>query len=192
MEITGRTAEELDESYENENLRKLEAVLFIAGRFLSLREIVGLTGINPIILRALIEKLAERYAKGDGAIEIIEKDDMWKMDVRQEYIGLVNQLATGNTEFTKAEQETLAIIAYKQPVKQSVIVKIRGNKAYEHVKKFVGIGLLRAKKIGHTNELSLSDEFHDYFSVGKSQAQAEETEKNDEKSGEKPEENKEP
>src|SRR3989344_2589096 len=166
MEITGRTAEELDESYENENLRKLEAVLFIAGRFLSLREIVGLTGINPIILRMLIEKLAERYAKGDGAIEIIEKDDMWKMDVRQEYIGLVNQIATGNTEFTKAEQETLAIIAYKQPVKQSVIVKIRGNKAYEHVKKFVDIGLLKAKKTGHTKELNLSEEFHDYFSVG--------------------------
>jgi len=166
MDISDKTAEELDEAYERGNLKKLEAVLFIAGRFLSLKEIVGLTGINPIILRQLLDKLAEKYSGDDSAIEIIEKSEMWKMDVKGDYIDFVNKIATGNTEFTKAEQETLAIIAYKQPVKQSVIVNIRGNKAYEHIKKFVDIGLLKAKKTGHTQELNLSEEFHDYFSVG--------------------------
>jgi segregation and condensation protein B len=59
----------------------------------------------------------------------------------------------------------LAIIAYKQPIKQSVIVKIRGNKAYDHVKKFIELNLVKKKKVGHTNELSLSDEFYDYFNL---------------------------
>jgi len=90
---------------------------------------------------------------------------MWKMDVRREHSDVVNKFATGSAEFSKAEQETLAIIAYKQPIKQSVIIKIRGNKAYEHIRKFVDLGLLRKKKMGHTSELSLSDEFHDYFNV---------------------------
>ena len=166
MEITDKTAGELDEAYEKENAKRLEAILFIAGRFLSLKEIVGFTGINPIILRQLIEKLVEKYSRDESAIEIVEKSEMWKMDVKGDYIDFVNKIATGNTEFTKAEQETLAIIAYKQPVKQSVIIKIRGNKAYEHVKKFIDIGLLKAKKTGHTQELNLSEEFHDYFSVG--------------------------
>lgn len=178
MDISDKTAEELDEAYERENLKKLEAVLFIAGRFLSLKEIVGLTGINPIILRQLLDKLAEKYSRDSSAIEIIEKSEMWKMDVKGDYIDFVNKIATGNTEFTKAEQETLAIIAYKQPVKQSVIVNIRGNKAYEHIKKFVDIGLLKAKKTGHTQELNLSEEFHDYFSVGEmKEKQGEEIEK---------------
>ncbi|MBI2047105.1 SMC-Scp complex subunit ScpB [Candidatus Pacearchaeota archaeon] len=178
MDISDKTAEELDEAYERENLKKLEAVLFIAGRFLSLKEIVGLTGINPIILRQLLDKLAEKYSRDSSAIEIIEKSEMWKMDVKGDYIDFVNKIATGNTEFTKAEQETLAIIAYKQPVKQSVIVNIRGNKAYEHIKKFVDIGLLRTKKTGHTQELNLSEEFHDYFSVGEmKEKQGEEIEK---------------
>jgi len=93
---------------------------------------------------------------------------MWKMDVKDEFRDIINKLATGSSEFSKAEQETLAIIAFKQPIKQSVIIKIRGNKAYDHIKKFADLGLLKKKKIGHTHELSLSDEFHDYFSFSQS------------------------
>ena len=87
------------------------------------------------------------------------------MDVKKEYSNIINKLATGSAEFSKAEQETLAIIAYKQPVKQSIIVKIRGNKAYDHIKKFFELSLIKKKKAGHTNILNLSDEFYDYFNV---------------------------
>ncbi|OYT36589.1 hypothetical protein B6U91_00895, partial [Candidatus Pacearchaeota archaeon ex4484_71] len=54
---------------------------------------------------------------------------------------------------------------YKQPLKQSILVKIRGNKAYDHVKKFADLNLIKKKKEGHTNILTLSDEFYDYFNV---------------------------
>jgi len=57
----------------------------------------------------------------------------------------------------------LAIIAYKQPMRQSILIKIRGNKAYEHIKGFVERGLVNKRKIGHTAELTLSDSFYDYF-----------------------------
>ena len=107
----------------------------------------------------------------DRAMEIIEKDELWKMDVKPDFVEMVNRLATGTAEFSKAEQETLAVIAYKQPVRQSVIIKIRGNKAYEHVKHFCELGLLRAKKTGRTQELSLTEEFHDYFHIEEKQAE---------------------
>jgi len=87
------------------------------------------------------------------------------MDVAEKYHYLINKLATGNAEFTKAEQETLAIIAYKQPIKQSVIINIRGNKSYDHIRKFRDLGLVVAKKAGHTLDLSLSEEFYEYFNV---------------------------
>jgi len=93
---------------------------------------------------------------------------MWKMDVKPEFSGVVNRIAGGNSEFTKAEQETLAIIAYKNPIKQSVVIKIRGNKAYDHIKKFSDLGLIRKKKEGHTYILELSDDFYDYFNIEKS------------------------
>jgi len=156
---------EMDELREQANLKKIEAALFISGKWLRLQDLISLTDINPILLRQLLEKLIEKYSGDKSAIEILSKNDMWKMDVREEYTSMVNKLATGSAEFTKAEQETLAVIAYKQPMKQSVLVKIRGNKAYEHVKKFTEVGLLRAKKLGHTKELNLSDEFYNYFKI---------------------------
>jgi len=120
------------------------------------------------LLRELIEKLIDKYSD-KSAIEIIAKEESWKMDVKAEYKDMVNRLATGNAEFSRAEQETLAVIAYKQPVKQSVIIKIRGNKAYEHVKHFIEIGLVKGKRAGHTQELTLSEDFYDYFSIGKTE-----------------------
>jgi len=165
MEPTSKTIEEIDESREKEDLKKLEAVFFVSGRFLNMQELISLSDLNPIIIRELIEKLQEKYDTQESAIEIIEKNEMWKMDVRQEYSSIVNKLATGSSEFSKAEQETLAIIAFKQPIKQSVIIKIRGNKAYDHIKKFFDLGLIRKKKIGHTYDLNLSEEFYDYFNV---------------------------
>ncbi len=171
---SSKTIEEVDNAREKEELKVLEAVFFVSGRFLNMQELVSLSDLNPIIIRDLIERLKDKYNGDDSAIEIVSKgqggkqggeNEMWKMDVRQEYSGIINKLATGSAEFSKAEQETLAIIAYKQPIKQSVMIKIRGNKAYDHIKKFSDLNLIKKKKMGHTNELSLSDDFYDYFNV---------------------------
>jgi len=165
--ITSQTAEELDEVNEIENMKKIEASLFLSARFLTLQDLIMLTDVNPLMLKELLKKLIEKYNLDSSSIEIISKENMWKMDVKEEYVGLINKLATGSAEFTKAEQETLAVIAYKQPVKQSVIINIRGNKAYEHIKHFIDIGLVQGKRIGHTKELKLSDNFFEYFHLQK-------------------------
>jgi segregation and condensation protein B len=167
-EISSRSVEEVDNEREMESLRKLEAALFIAGKFLSVPELVALTDINPILLKKMLEDLQDGYQ--EKGMVLIEQNGKWKMDVAPEYAYLVNKLATGNSEFSKAEQETLAIIAYKQPIKQSIVVKIRGNKAYEHIKQFADMGLITKKKMGHTSELNLSEKFFDYFHVENSGA----------------------
>ena len=162
--ITKETAEEIDDSREVENLKKVEAALFVAGRFLSVQELVALTDLNPIILNHSLSKLAEKY-DDKSAVELINQGDLWKMDVKIEHRDIVTKLASGNNEFSKAEQETLAIIAYKQPIRQSAIVSVRGNKAYDHIHKFIEVGLVKSKKLGRTCELSLSEDFYDYFNV---------------------------
>jgi len=163
--LSPKTIEELGSGKEIENLKKIEAALFISGKYLSLSELVLLTDINPIMLKEIIQKLITKYKSENSAIEIIEKNQEYKMDVKPEYVDMINKLVTGSSEFTKAEQETLAIIAYKQPVKQSIIIKIRGNKAYDHIKKFLKLNLIKAKKLGHTKELTLSQDFYDYFNL---------------------------
>lgn len=166
--ITSETAQEIENVFdekEKEAEEKVEAALFISARWLSMQELIMLTDINPIMIKEILHRLQKKYTS--GAIHLITKSDKWKMDVAEKYHYLINRLAGGSSEFSKAEQETLAVIAYKQPVKQSVIIKIRGNKAYDHVHKFIELGLLNAKRMGHTKELTLSEEFEKYFHVQK-------------------------
>lgn len=165
MEISNKTLEEIDWSHEKENLRLIEAILFVAGRFLSMQDLMVYSNLNSLVITETLQKLKEKYSKEDSALELVERTNNWKMDVKAEFRGIVNKLATGSVEFTKAEQETLAIIAYKQPMKQSVVIKIRGNKGYDHIHKFLSLGLIKSKKEGHTNILTLSDEFYDYFNI---------------------------
>jgi len=162
---------EVDEKEEKELLKKLEAAMFLAARFLTLNELVRITGINPLMVRQFLEKLELKYRSENSAMHIIKKkleddgEEHFKMDVKPEFHKFVNKMATGEAEFSKAEQETLAIIAYKQPIKQSIVVKIRGNKAYDHVKHFMISGLVSGKKAGRTKELSLSNQFFNYFDI---------------------------
>ncbi len=155
---------------EEESIKRVEAALFIAARFLSINEIVMITGINPLSVKEILFQLKSEYEKRSSSINIIEKNDSWKMDVRPEYHYMIPRLASGKAEFTRAEQETLAIIAYKQPIKQSVVVKIRGNKAYEHIKRFLEFDLLKSKRMGHTLELQLTEQFYNYFQLGKKES----------------------
>ncbi len=164
---------------EEESIKRVEAALFIAARFLSVNELVMITGINPITVRELLAQLKRGYENKNSAISIIEKNELWKMDVKPEYHYMIPRLASGKAEFTRAEQETLAIIAYKQPIKQSVIVRIRGNKAYEHIKRFLEFGLLKSRKTGHTLELQLTEQFYNYFQLGKKQEEGIKEEQND-------------
>ena len=163
------TIDEIDNETEKESLRKIEAVLFVSGRFLSMQDLISFSDLNPITIREMIVQLKKKYEENDSAMQIIQKgvenQAVWKMDVRPEYSNIVNKLASGSSEFSKAEQETLAIITVKQPIKQSVLIRIRGNKAYDHIKKFYDLNLIKKKRSGHTYELTLSDDFYNYFNV---------------------------
>jgi len=152
---------------EKNNEAIVEAALFAAGRFMSLQELVMITGINPLTMKEAIAKLSEKYNKTESAFELLMREENYKLDVKKDYNWLINRLAAGKSEFTRAEQETLAIVAYKQPIHQSVVVKIRGNKAYDHIKRLRELGLLKTKRVSHTLELSLSDLFYDYFNINK-------------------------
>ena len=170
MDLSKESIEAIDEEIDIENSKRVEAALFVSGRFMSLQELIALTDINPILLKKILSDLQDKY-KNSG-VNILQKGNVFKMDVSESLVWIVNKLATGSSEFSKAEQETLAMIAYKQPIKQSVVIKIRGNKAYEHIKKFVGLDLLHKKKQGHTSELTITESFQEYFHVNQQEKEA--------------------
>ncbi len=171
MDISNESVEELDAEIESASTKKIEAALFLAGRFMSIQELVALTDVNPLMLKKILHDLTGKYR--DAGIQIVQQNQGWKMDVASDYREMVNKLASGSSEFGTAEQETLALIAYKQPIMQSVVVKIRGNKAYDHIKRFAEMGLLNKKRKGHSAELSLTESFFEYFSLHQGDLQEE-------------------
>lgn len=147
----------------------VEALLFISGKFLSVEEISSFCNLEQERARAILEELEKEYT--GRAVTISSRDNFYKMDVKSEYSFLINKIAAGESEFTQAEQQTLAVIAYKKPVLQSMIVKIRGNKAYDHMKKFRELGLVSSKKAGRTFIIDLSENFYNYFGIGEGKLQ---------------------
>ena len=50
-----RTLDEIDNAREKEDTKRLEAIFFVSGRFLSMPELVSLSDLNPVIIRDLVK-----------------------------------------------------------------------------------------------------------------------------------------
>ncbi|HNX38998.1 MAG TPA: SMC-Scp complex subunit ScpB [Methanothrix sp.] len=148
----------------------IEAALFASGKTLSLRELAGLSGLSEERARAMAEDLAAEYAARGSGIEIKGIGEGYSMQVAFGLAGRVISCAPKEIEAPLIR--TLAIIAYKQPIKQSELVEIRGNKGYEHVKELETRGLISAEKAGHTKLLTTTRGFADYFGIVSSDPQA--------------------
>ena len=149
-----------------ENKNKIEAVLFTTGRFLTVDDISRLVGIGSVgyIKKALLD-LEEDYSNRKTALEIIKDEkNRWKLNIKNSYLYLTERLLT-DAELDKPTQETLAIIAYRQPAIQSDVINYRGNMAYDHVKKLKEEGFVLSERFGRTKLLKLTPKFFDYFDV---------------------------
>ncbi len=148
-----------------EEKNKVEAVLFTTGRFVSLEELGKLCGMGSVgYVKDLLDELKKDYEKRDSALEIIEQGDRWKLNIKKEYLYLTENLLTGS-ELDRPTQETLAVIAYKNPALQSEIVRIRGNTAYDHIKLLKELDFITSEISGRTFILKLTSKFYDYFDI---------------------------
>lgn len=144
---------------------KAEAVLFITGSFVSIEDMAKYCGTGSIgIMHEAIEKLKESYKARGSSLEIIEEKGKYKLALKKDYVHLSSKLLT-SAELDRPTQETLAIIAYKQPILQSDIIKIRGNGAYEHIHALRDQEFITSEKRGRTRLLKLAPKFYDYFDI---------------------------
>lgn len=153
----------------NEYKEKIEAILFVAGKRLSLNEIARLARIrDKDNLKIALYDLKKKYEEKGGSliIDVIEQDGetLWKLTVKNQMIPLIKRIVT-KTELKKSVIETLAYIAYKYPIKQSDLIKVRSNKAYDHLKELENAGYISRQRYGRTNTIKLTDRFFDYFDL---------------------------
>jgi segregation and condensation protein B len=107
--------------------RILEAVLFSAQQPLTPLELrkVFLDEIGTDVLRALLDELRQDWA--DRPLELVQTASGWRFRTRAEFLPYLERLNPERPpKYSRAVLETLAIIAYRQPVTRGDIEDIRG------------------------------------------------------------------
>jgi segregation and condensation protein B len=151
------------------NEKKVEAVLFAVGREITSERIASLCSLEIPQVEEILLKLNSFYQEKDSCLKIIRKENGWKLTVHDEFVPLVSNLVS-STELERPLMETLAVIAWKYPVIQSEVVKLRGSGAYEHMKLLEEQGYIEKEKFGRTFKVKLTKKFFEYFDLPSEEA----------------------
>ncbi len=133
----------------------LEAALFASGRPLALEELSALDDdSSPAAVQMALDELRGHYDSEGHGVELVEIGGGWQILTRPEYTETIEraQLATRPARLSSAALETLAIIAYRQPLGRGEIEEIRGVSVGGMLKTLLERGLIdvvgRAEGIG--------------------------------------------
>ena len=143
---------------------KVEAILFSAGQKIKVDEVCRLSRAKKEEVLEALHELRKEFDEKQSSLMLDEEGEFWKLTVRDPYISIVRKIVT-ETELPKGVLETLAVIAFKYPVLQSDLIKIRTNKAYDHLAELEAAGYVTRQKHGRTNLIKLTEKFFKYFDL---------------------------
>ena len=155
---------------------QIEAIIYIKGKPLSIEEIHnyiheqnGDAGKLAQSDRELIEdgiiELMNDYAHRDSALEIVETETGYSLQLKTEYEYLLKELVPA--ELGKGALRTLAAVALKNPILQTELIDLRGSSAYQQVAELVKLGFVRKREQadGRSYWLEVTNKFHQYFEI---------------------------
>jgi segregation and condensation protein B len=122
----------------------LEAVLMVADQPLDHLTLASAVGHPPDQVAAALEALAEEYAEQDRGFDLRNVAGGWRYYTREEYAAVVERFVLDGQQarLTQAALETLAVVAYKQPVSRGRVSAIRGVNVDGVMRTLVARGLV--------------------------------------------------
>ena len=140
----------------------LEATLFGSGKSLSIKDLSESLGYEEDeISEALLTLQGTIKRRRGGALRIVEIGGKWAMEVR-------SNVAEHLPKETKTEMpmkllKAAALIAYHQPMPQSRLVELLGQKAYDYVRELSQHGMIMRRRDGNTRRLTTTRRFSEAF-----------------------------
>ena len=127
--------------------KMLEAMLFASPGSVPLADLAAALGCDIPLTRNLLARMAEAYAGDQSGILLQEVDDTYRLCTNPIYYAGIERLLKlkPRRALTQTLLETLAIIAFKQPVTKAIIEDIRGVNADHAVNKLMEYGLITEK-----------------------------------------------
>lgn len=111
---------------------EIESILYTLGDDgISLKNLASILGLHASAVRQLLEELQKDYEQHDGGITLIQHHDIYQMATKPQYAPILHQYFSEHqpTSLSQAALETMAIVAYQQPVTRIDIDQIRGVKS---------------------------------------------------------------
>lgn len=147
----------------------VESLLFIAGDAVPLASIAQTIELDQATTRAIVRSLAEQYEREKRGLRIIELENSYQMCTAAECFEYIRNMyrSPKRQGLTQALLETLAIIAYKQPITRAEVEEIRGVSSDHAVSKLLEKRLItevgRGDTPGKPILFGTSNEFLRYF-----------------------------
>lgn len=144
---------------------KIEAILYLKGQPLSLTEIAQWADCEVAAAQDAIMELISDYAYRDSALEVIETETGYSLQLRSIFQDLSDHLIPA--ELGRGTLRTLAVIAIKTPIIQTELIELRGSSAYQHVQELVELGFVRKRRSENSRSylLEVTPKFHQYFEI---------------------------
>ena len=140
----------------------LEATLFGAGRSMSVTELCDSLGYDEDeMLDCLYSLRSTLKRRRGGALQIAEVGDRWAIEVKPEIAEHLPKEA--KTELPKKLLKAASLIAYHQPMSQSRLVELLGQKAYDYVRELAQYGMIDRRRDGNTRRLTTTRRFSEAF-----------------------------
>lgn len=150
----------------------IEGLLFIKGsEGLSLEEIVNITEKDITEVKNALKELYNDYQNKDRGIQLELLGNRYKLTTKEEHKEIYKKLVfeEENTNLSQSALETLAIIAYNEPITRIEIDEIRGVNSTYVVRKLLLKNLIqevgRADLAGHPRLYGVTNDFLDYFGL---------------------------
>lgn len=139
-------------------------MLFSAGHPISINELVEATGLSrKTVRKALKELMADYENDNDTSMAIVKAGTKYVMQLKTEYTE--PSVMITQPEIEDNVLRTLALIAFHQPVKQSNLRRMAGDKIYDHVDQLSEMHLIHTKKHRNTELITLTRRFPEYFGL---------------------------
>lgn len=152
------------------NAQALEALLFANGEELPLSRIKDVLQVSEEQILYWVEELKKKYNSDDSSFELIDLNHQYQLRTKDIYSGIIRKLKIQKPRKLSASAlETLAVIAYRQPIIKSDIERIRGVDATPTIKTLLNRKLIKiighADKVGQPALYATTDDFLKIFSL---------------------------
>mgnify|MGYP001320370947 FL=1 len=125
----------------------VEALVFVSDEPLAVKTIAEVLDEDRDTIQAALEELKKEYDAREGGLQLREIAGGWQIATRAEYHEEIRKFlkTRPNAKLSLAALETLAVIAYKQPVTVPEILEIRGVQSASAIKTLLDKKLIVAK-----------------------------------------------